>query len=100
IQKKICAYVGGKFCDCKYSKDLSDSKPFGYGEENSGCPECRAIRYFVSNMTDAEFKRIAKRIQTNEAKAEQKRQVNYLKNQLKVASGKTVRAKKISATGA
>jgi len=62
IRKKLCAYIGGEFCDCKFiSKDDSDDDICGMSENGSGCPEIHTAIAIIKALTPAEIVEINKR---------------------------------------
>jgi hypothetical protein len=65
VQGHLCVYNAGSgptnFCDCKYAENPDNVG--GPTEKGNGCPEVRRVINILTEMSDAEYKRISARIQ-------------------------------------
>ena len=59
IREKICAYMPGVPCDCKYT----DNPNLARGpSEGTGCCEVRLAARIIESMTEEEYEEFMKRV--------------------------------------
>lgn len=78
LRKRVCAYVGGKMCDCKYGAHKPGA---GRGEQGSGCQELRGAIGVLNAISEQMYDSLTKRSRAlHQETGEQLQQADVLRH--------------------